>query len=962
MAVATYSPDADSPTRKRSFTFDDEPSAYRNSPSPKKVEFCIPEVQLVAPTPCNPARRSFQFHSEHRRRKSVESKAGRGLGSYRTNMQTQSSPRMFAAPMPFTSVIDDGTQSGLTSRSVSSHESESRKEPPRPSSSGESSYASFSSFHQPRNSTSTSASESSDSSPTTTVSTMDSSSMSESSPGTSPETPASHISPLSTIGDGKRFKPPERSRTEPFFEMQRPATPAKKARNLKNLAVDTSTATYSLSRAVTSTPPASHPATAPIENDTSAPASPTFVKPPTPPRRKLSNLGLTIVTQANSNLTRLTVPQTPSMTRPNTLRHFQSSPSLPLLSPSTGPQGGMRLPTIRDHSALEGFADIPLEGVEEDQEPNFDVPQSLEEKADSYPNGPIRIYESGVDLYYEPSLEVACQYDVILNVASEVKNPFLANVDAALNTALVQSSPTVGILVNPSKDTSSPSTPKATPITPQTDLTSDPMPCEQPEYIHIPWEHNTDIVPDLHRLVKLIDERVSQGKRVLVHCQCGVSRSASLIVAYGLYKNPGITVQEAYDAVKRRSKWIGPNMNLIMQLQEFRSSLLRTARRDHGYPSQLFTLPRKISTAVSSASTSDHFTPQTESGPVTPRTAPLPPEAASPLRASTGNIGPFSAGPVEPGSGSFWEPGFRRSWGSNSATDLTLQAVSVSDTPYVDAKGHLVPVVKVMEKDQSQLPVVADSQMKAPVQDQPSVERLKSLKRKTINFSKPLPLRRDEDTDSPMFDAPLTLLSPRSEEFHMAPLGNDVTASETQSHDSSNIFSPLATSFPPNPFDSLDGPSNPSTGGLSLHEQIRQLRSFQSSPPIPKTPENRNGVIQSNATLTTPPRQRSIRTKFSSPSMREQIRLHRLQTQIESQLPQSPGSHHSLDDIDALMSPRATEFTVNPFHKLLAPRTMSLQPQVESKIPGTPKSAEADPRSPAQHGISPITRNIFDVL
>ncbi|KAF2455976.1 dual specificity phosphatase, partial [Lineolata rhizophorae] len=177
-----------------------------------------------------------------------------------------------------------------------------------------------------------------------------------------------------------------------------------------------------------------------------------------------------------------------------------------------------------------GFAEVPLED-EEDEQPNFDVPQSREDKPEAYPNGPIRIYESGVYLYYEPSAEVAADFDVIFNVASEVRNPFTD----ALSLASAR----------------------------------------MPEYIHMPWEHNTDIVPDLHKLVKVIDDRVQQGKKVLVHCQCGVSRSASLIVAYGLYKNAGLTVQEAYDAVKKRSKWIGPNMNLIMQLQEFRSSLLR---------------------------------------------------------------------------------------------------------------------------------------------------------------------------------------------------------------------------------------------------------------------------------------------------------------------------------------------------------------------------------------------------
>ncbi|KAF2805138.1 DSPc-domain-containing protein, partial [Mytilinidion resinicola] len=199
----------------------------------------------------------------------------------------------------------------------------------------------------------------------------------------------------------------------------------------------------------------------------------------------------------------------------------------------------MHFPSLRPLKITNshGFAEVPIEVEEEDQEPNFDIPQSREEKPAAYPNGPICIYESGVFLYFEPTAEQALNYDVIFNVASEVKNPFATTAHPTASVA------------NPA--------------------------LKAPEYIHIPWEHNTDIVPDLYRLVQVIDDRVQQGKRVLVHCQCGVSRSASLIVAYGLYKNPGISVQEAYDAVKKRSRWIGPNMNLIMQLQEFRNGLLR---------------------------------------------------------------------------------------------------------------------------------------------------------------------------------------------------------------------------------------------------------------------------------------------------------------------------------------------------------------------------------------------------
>jgi len=217
----------------------------------------------------------------------------------------------------------------------------------------------------------------------------------------------------------------------------------------------------------------------------------------------------------------------------------------------------MTLPNLRPAVIPRGFAEIPLEAEEDEDEPNFDIPQSQEEKPDSYPNGPIRIYESGIDLYYEPSVEEASKYDVIFNVASEVKNPFTLADAEARGFLPVAPSTNVGILTQVSENAASPTTPKATPII------SEPLPGafaalvnKRPEYIHIPWEHNTDIVPDLYKLVKVIDERVQQGKNVLIHCQCGVSRSASLIVAYGLYKNPDMSVQDAYNAVKKRSKWI----------------------------------------------------------------------------------------------------------------------------------------------------------------------------------------------------------------------------------------------------------------------------------------------------------------------------------------------------------------------------------------------------------------------
>jgi tyrosine-protein phosphatase len=206
-----------------------------------------------------------------------------------------------------------------------------------------------------------------------------------------------------------------------------------------------------------------------------------------------------------------------------------------------------------------------------DEEQNFDIPLSKEEKPEAYPDGPICVHEPYIDLYLEPTAEQARQYDVVMNVAVEVRNPLDPLAEPKSPEPEVRLDGGGGIQYAPKRDNlprpleqrqpSSPTTPRATPssltIQPQATLGTG---AHDPEYIHIPWEHNSDIVPDLLRLVKLIDERVTQKKRVLVHCQCGVSRSASLVVAYGLYKDPSLSVQEAYDAVKARSKWIGPNM------------------------------------------------------------------------------------------------------------------------------------------------------------------------------------------------------------------------------------------------------------------------------------------------------------------------------------------------------------------------------------------------------------------
>lgn len=65
---------------------------------------------------------------------------------------------------------------------------------------------------------------------------------------------------------------------------------------------------------------------------------------------------------------------------------------------------------------------------------------------------------------------------------------------------------------------------------------------------------------------------VTKGKKILVHCQCGVSRSASLIVGYMMrYEN--LALNDAYAKLKEIAKDISPNMGLIFQLMEWNDML-----------------------------------------------------------------------------------------------------------------------------------------------------------------------------------------------------------------------------------------------------------------------------------------------------------------------------------------------------------------------------------------------------
>lgn len=177
-------------------------------------------------------------------------------------------------------------------------------------------------------------------------------------------------------------------------------------------------------------------------------------------------------------------------------------------------------------------------------------------KKNAYPNGPLLVVPPNVYLYSEPTLKEILQFDVVINVAKEVTN--------------------LG------------------PMLPQKKAIS---------YHHVNWSHNSKISVDLDRLTDIIHEATTQNKKVLVHCQCGVSRSASLIVAY-IMRFFQMGLNDAYSHLKRIAKDTSPNMGLIFQLMEWNEQRTRITNDPQGSEHDLSNTNLSFGMVIPNASSS----------------------------------------------------------------------------------------------------------------------------------------------------------------------------------------------------------------------------------------------------------------------------------------------------------------------------------------------------------------------
>lgn len=97
------------------------------------------------------------------------------------------------------------------------------------------------------------------------------------------------------------------------------------------------------------------------------------------------------------------------------------------------------------------------------------------------------------------------------------------------------------------------------------------------DYTKFPWGHDEDNVAqhfDTFQICELIDKARQNGGRCLVHCQLGVSRSATLLIGYCMrqafrksepsHLGDVKSMHDSYTFVREKSRWVAPNIGLLV--------------------------------------------------------------------------------------------------------------------------------------------------------------------------------------------------------------------------------------------------------------------------------------------------------------------------------------------------------------------------------------------------------------
>ena len=99
----------------------------------------------------------------------------------------------------------------------------------------------------------------------------------------------------------------------------------------------------------------------------------------------------------------------------------------------------------------------------------------------------------------------------------------------------------------------------------------------------------------LFDVIKLMDSFLAKDKKVVVNCVAGVSRSASIVIAYLIYKK-NMSYEQAYNFLKMKRPIINPNPSFVQQLSYLEKQLQTLNPQNKVSPLVALTSVRSVST------------------------------------------------------------------------------------------------------------------------------------------------------------------------------------------------------------------------------------------------------------------------------------------------------------------------------------------------------------------------------
>ena len=94
--------------------------------------------------------------------------------------------------------------------------------------------------------------------------------------------------------------------------------------------------------------------------------------------------------------------------------------------------------------------------------------------------------------------------------------------------------------------------------------------CNYINYLTLNLKDNTkeNIECVFYKCIDFINKCKKENKKILIHCLQGISRSATITIAYLIYNNK-MNVDKAFNFIQKKRKIINPNLNFFLQLELF---------------------------------------------------------------------------------------------------------------------------------------------------------------------------------------------------------------------------------------------------------------------------------------------------------------------------------------------------------------------------------------------------------